>query len=74
MVAVLGPRILQQPWLLVSLATYGITAIVVFAVQRPTLRRLARRDGIESEEDREAWRAKARASGTWRMPSRPPWG
>ena len=60
MIAVLGPRMLEQPWLLVSLATYAITAVVAFAVQRPTLRRLVRRDGIESDEDREAWRAKAR--------------
>jgi hypothetical protein len=60
MVLVLGPRILQQPWLMVSLATYAIAAFVAFAIQRPTLRRLARREGIETDEDREAWRAKAR--------------
>lgn len=60
MIAVLGPRMLEQPWLLVSLATYGVTAVVAFAVQRPTLRRLVRRDHIESDQDREAWRAKAR--------------
>ena len=60
MVVVLGPRMLQQPWLLVSLATYAIAAVVVFAVQRPGLRRLARRDGIETDADREAWRARAR--------------
>jgi len=60
MVAVLGTRILEQPWLMVSLATYAVTAIVAFAIQRPTLRGLVRRDGIETDEDREAWRAKAR--------------
>ncbi len=60
MIAVLGPRMLEQPWLLVSLATYGITAVVAFAVQRPTLRRLVRRDQIETDQDRDAWRAKAR--------------
>lgn len=60
MVVVLGPRILGQPWLLVSLATYAITAVITFAVQRPTLRRLARREGIATDVDREAWRAKAR--------------
>jgi hypothetical protein len=60
MVAVLGTRILEQPWLLVSLATYAITAAVVFAVQRPALRRLQARDGIATDADREAWRAKAR--------------
>jgi uncharacterized membrane protein len=51
---------LEQPWLLVSLATYAVTAVVAFAVQRPTLRRLVRREGIETDEEREAWRAKAR--------------
>jgi hypothetical protein len=60
MLTVLGPRMLEQPWLLISLATYAAAAVVVFAIQRPSLRRLARREGIESDEDREAWRAKAR--------------
>lgn len=60
MLAVLGPRLLQQPWLLVSLATYGVTAAVAFAVQRPGLRRLQSRSGIETDADRAAWRAKAR--------------
>jgi uncharacterized membrane protein len=61
MVVVLGPRMLEQPWLLLSLATYAITAFIAFAVQRPTLRRLVQRDGIETDEAREAWRAKARS-------------
>jgi len=60
MVAVLGTRMVEQPWLLVSLATYAITAVVVFAIQRPTLRRLSRREGIETDEEREAWRERAR--------------
>jgi uncharacterized membrane protein len=60
MVAVLGPRMLEQPWLLVSLATYAVTLVVAFAVQRPTLRRLARREHIANDADREAWRARAR--------------
>jgi hypothetical protein len=60
MLAVLGPRMLQQPWLLVSLATYAVAAVIAFAIQRPSLRRLVRRQGIESDEDREAWRARAR--------------
>jgi uncharacterized membrane protein len=51
---------LEQPWLLVSLATYAVTAVVVFVIQRPTLRGLVRRDGIESDTDRDAWRARAR--------------
>ena len=60
MLAVLGPRILEQPWLLVALATYAITAVVAFAVQRPGLRRLQAREAIDTDADREAWRARAR--------------
>ncbi|HEY3333938.1 MAG TPA: hypothetical protein VGK16_01780 [Candidatus Limnocylindrales bacterium] len=60
MLTVLGPRLLEQPWLLVSLATYAVTAVIAFAFQRPTLRRLVRLDGIETDADREAWRARAR--------------
>lgn len=60
MVTVLGPRILEQPWLLASLLMYAATAVVAFAVQRPVLRRLQARDGIATDADREAWRAKAR--------------
>lgn len=60
LLTVLGPRILEQPWLIVSLATYAATVVVAFVVQRPGLRRLQARDGIASDADREAWRAKAR--------------
>ena len=60
MLTVLGPRILEQPWLLASLATYAATVVVAFAVQRPGLRRLQARDGLATDADREAWRAKAR--------------
>jgi uncharacterized membrane protein len=60
LLAVLGPRMLEQPWLLISLATYAVTAVIAFAYQRPSLRRLTHRDGIESDADRDAWRAKAR--------------
>lgn len=60
MLTVLGPRMLEQPWLLVSLATYAVTAVIAFGFQRPMLRRLVKRDGIETDADREAWRARAR--------------
>jgi hypothetical protein len=60
MIAVLGPRMLEQPWLLVSVATYAIAATVAFAIQRPALRRLQTRDGIVTDADREAWRDRAR--------------
>ena len=58
MIAVLGPRMLEQPWLLVSLATYAVTAVVAFAIQRPSLRapRAARR-----HRDRRGPRGLARA-------------
>ena len=35
MIAVLGPRMLQQPWLLVSLATYAIAAVIAFVDPAP---------------------------------------
>lgn len=57
---VIGPRILEQGWLLVSLATYAATAVIAFAVQRPGLRKLVAREGISGDADREAWRAGAR--------------
>jgi hypothetical protein len=60
MLGVLGSRILEQPWLMVSLATYAATALVAFAVQRPGLRRLEEREGIVTDADRDAWRATAR--------------
>jgi len=60
MVAVLGTRILEQPWLLVSLATYAIAALIAFAFQRPSLRRLLRRDDVRSDADRAAWREGAK--------------
>jgi len=60
MVAVLGTTMLRQPWLLVSLLMYAIAAVVAFAIQRPSLRRLLRRDDVETEAERDAWRARAR--------------
>jgi uncharacterized membrane protein len=60
MITVLGPRMLEQPWLLVSLATYTIVAVVAFAIQRPALRRLQARDAIATDADRARWRDRAR--------------
>jgi hypothetical protein len=60
MLVVLGPRMLEQPWLLVSLATYAVVAVVAFAIQRPALRRLQAREGIATDADRAAWRDRAR--------------
>jgi hypothetical protein len=60
MLGVLGSRMLEQPWLLVSLATYAVIVLVAFACQRPTLRRLQAREEITDDEDRDAWRTTAR--------------
>lgn len=60
MLGVLGPRMIEQPWLLVSLATYAVTAVIAFAVQRPGLRRLQAREGIATDRDRATWRDRAR--------------
>jgi uncharacterized membrane protein len=60
MIVALGPRILEQPWLLVSLATYAVAAIVAFSIQRPELRRLQARNAIVTDADRAAWRDRAR--------------
>lgn len=60
MVLVLGTRILEQPWLLVSLATYAVAAVVAFGYQRPGLRRLEARGEIVTDTDRAAWRDRAR--------------
>jgi hypothetical protein len=58
LVAVLGPQLLAQPWLLLALAVYAANLLVAFFVQRPTLRRLFL--GASAEADRERWRATAR--------------
>ena len=50
----------QEHGTIVIGAGLALTAVVAFVIQRPTLRRLAHRDRIRSDEDREAWRAKAR--------------
>jgi hypothetical protein len=60
MLTVLGPRLLEEPWLLVSLGTYAVTAGIAFSFQRPNLRRLLARQGITTDVDRDAWRARAR--------------
>jgi uncharacterized membrane protein len=60
MLTVLGPRMLEQPWLIVSLATYAVAAIVLFVIQRPGLRRLQDRGSLVSDDERAAWREGAR--------------
>jgi hypothetical protein len=60
MLTVLGPRMLEEPWLIVSLATYAIAATILFVIQRPGLRRLQNRGSSLTDEDRAAWREGAR--------------
>jgi hypothetical protein len=60
MLVVLGPRLLQQPWLVVALATYAMVAAVVYFVQRPGLRSLLGRGPGTSDPERAAWRDGAR--------------
>jgi hypothetical protein len=60
MLGVLGSRMLEQPRLLVSLATYAVIVLVAFAFQRPALRRLQASEVITDDADRDAWRATAR--------------
>jgi hypothetical protein len=40
MVAILGPQLLSQPWLLAALAIYAGNLAIAFFVQRPNMRRL----------------------------------
>jgi len=60
MVLALGPPILEQPWLLVALATYAITLLAAFFLQRPGLRRLVGLGGEMRPEERGRWLAGAR--------------
>jgi hypothetical protein len=42
LVAVLGSRLLEQPWLLIALTIYALDLVLAYAIQRPNLRRLLR--------------------------------
>ena len=57
LLAVLGPQLLGQPWLLVALAIYVVNLAVAFFVQRPNLLRLV---GIRATGDDGTWRRNAR--------------
>jgi hypothetical protein len=45
LLAALGTRLLELPWLVVALAIYVTTMAIAFFIQRPGLRTLVRRDG-----------------------------
>jgi hypothetical protein len=57
LVAILGPELLRQPWLLVALAIYAVNLAIAFFVQRPNLRRLI---GIRATPDDRLWLSRAR--------------
>jgi Predicted integral membrane protein (DUF2269) len=57
LLATLGFRLLEQPWLLVALAVYAFNLLLAFFIQRPNLRRLI---GIRAAADDATWKAWAR--------------
>jgi len=57
MLTVLGPQMLEQPWLLVALTIYTLNLALAFFLQRPNLRRLI---GVRASADDVTWRARAR--------------
>jgi hypothetical protein len=57
LVSVLGPTMLEQPWLLVAIAIYFANLAIAFFIQRPNLRRLI---GIKAAADDTTWKERAR--------------
>ena len=57
LIAVLGPQLLAQPWLLVALGIYVLNLVLAFFIQRPNLRPLL---GIRATADDRTWAARAR--------------
>ena len=57
LVSVLGPQLLQQPWLLVALSIYFINLAIAFFIQRPNLRRLI---GVKAAADDTVWKERAK--------------
>ena len=57
LVSVLGPSMLQQPWLLVALVIYFANLAIAFFIQRPNLRRLV---GMRAATDDRLWRDRAK--------------
>lgn len=57
LLAVLGPEMVRQPWLLVALTIYFANLAIAFFIQRPSLRRLV---GIRAAADDRTWVARAR--------------
>jgi hypothetical protein len=57
LVSILGPAMLEQPWLMVALAIYFTNLAIAFFIQRPNLRRLI---GIKAAADDVTWKARAK--------------
>ena len=57
LVAILGTRLLSQPWLLVALSIYALNLLLAFFVQRPRLIPLLR---VRAGADDRLWAARAR--------------
>jgi hypothetical protein len=57
LIAVLGPTMLQQPWLLVALTIYFVNLAIAFFIQRPNLRRLV---GVKAAADDLVWKERAK--------------
>jgi len=57
MLSILGPTLLEQPWLLVALTIYFANLAIAFFIQRPNLRRLV---GISAARDDAVWKERAR--------------
>jgi uncharacterized membrane protein len=57
MVVILGPTLLQQPWLLIALTIYFVNLGIAFVIQRPNLRRLV---GITAAKDDAVWKERAK--------------
>ena len=57
LVAILGPAVVQQPWLAFALVVYVLNLGLAFFIQRPNLRRLV---GITAAPDDRVWLERAR--------------
>jgi hypothetical protein len=57
LILVIGPTVVQQPWLLVALVIYAVNLALAFFIQRPNLRRLI---GIKAAPDDGVWLDRAR--------------
>jgi hypothetical protein len=56
LLAVLGPQLLSQPWLLIALLIYAANLLLAFFVQRPGLRRLIGMKSLDTDAERDRWR------------------